>query len=430
MRDLFGEYYPPTDQELAGYVESASVVIDANVLLHVYRYSPDAAGQMIAILQKLDTRLWMPHQVALEFHRNRASVIFEQSKAYDDVNTAITEIRDQIRKSFSGRDLHPFIRRSEILDRLLEPLDAEETQLRTLKEMHEQQSSKAQEFDAHWNELDSIYRDLVGAEYTAAELETLYLRGEDRYQKNVPPGFRDAKTKDSPDKFGDFILWSQILDKYEAEPNDVVFVTDDRKEDWWRKISGRNLGALPALKKEFFDRTGKRVHLYSSDEFINHFASLLDVPLDQETRQEVERVSSAGDNWHESQELIFRDLTSSAWKERLLRRHTETERVVLEASQTSMAQLGIEREIVHLQNLQEEAAWLQSRLDDEDRHGNASSSLHASIRQNRTEIEVHRSKLLHIVNEQMSSIDGFEHEGISPSLMRLALEVVSQTREK
>ena len=83
MRDLFPGYYQPTEQEFDELWKECIFSFDTNVLLHIYRYSPKTRERLFDILEKLQARIWIPHQVGYEFHKNRLNVISSQSNAYD-----------------------------------------------------------------------------------------------------------------------------------------------------------------------------------------------------------------------------------------------------------------------------------------------------------------------------------------------------------
>ena len=58
------------------------IVLDANVLLDLYRVTPDARSQIIGTLNGVAERLWVPHQAAVEFSRNRKRVIEERTSSF------------------------------------------------------------------------------------------------------------------------------------------------------------------------------------------------------------------------------------------------------------------------------------------------------------------------------------------------------------
>lgn len=95
--------------------------------------------------------------------------------------------------------------------------------------------------------------------------------GENRYKKEVPPGFKDAKNKDGVRKFSDLILWKEILRFAAKEKKNVIFVTDDVKADWWETDNG-NRKFHPKLVAEFF-KTGKQIKPFVSHDFYSEIAT-------------------------------------------------------------------------------------------------------------------------------------------------------------
>ena len=75
LYDDFRGYRVPTEAELTEALRTATAVVDANVLLNLYRYNEATRDDLLDVLQRLGDRLWIPHQVLREFWRNRLSVL-------------------------------------------------------------------------------------------------------------------------------------------------------------------------------------------------------------------------------------------------------------------------------------------------------------------------------------------------------------------
>ena len=58
--------------------------------------------------------------------------------------------------------------------------------------------------------------------------------GEKRYKKENPPGYKDAKEKDGIRKYSDLIWWKEVIQYARKSRKNIVLVTDDVKEDWWK----------------------------------------------------------------------------------------------------------------------------------------------------------------------------------------------------
>lgn len=99
VRKDFKAYYNLEDKDLNELWEKAVFVFDTNVLLNQYRYEGETADFIFNIFEKLEGRIWIPYHVALEFHRNRLTVVREQLNRYSNVKAAIeTGIGDTIKK--------------------------------------------------------------------------------------------------------------------------------------------------------------------------------------------------------------------------------------------------------------------------------------------------------------------------------------------
>src|SRR2546423_1659643 len=108
MRELFLAYYTPSDEEFAALWQECTFSFDANMLLNIYRYSQLTRGLFCAILEKLNTRIWISHQAALEYHRNRLGVISEQNSAYQELGKLLDEITGKA-GSMMKHKRHPFL---------------------------------------------------------------------------------------------------------------------------------------------------------------------------------------------------------------------------------------------------------------------------------------------------------------------------------
>ncbi|WP_231662859.1 PIN-like domain-containing protein, partial [Pseudanabaena sp. 'Roaring Creek'] len=75
MKDLFPGYYLPTEEEFIELWKSGIFVLDTNVLLKLYKYDQKTCDDFFKVLRVVSDRLWIPHQVALEFQENRVSTI-------------------------------------------------------------------------------------------------------------------------------------------------------------------------------------------------------------------------------------------------------------------------------------------------------------------------------------------------------------------
>jgi hypothetical protein len=87
--DDFPGYRVPSASELDSALRSALVVVDANVLLNLYRYNESTRDDLLGVLRALEARLWVPNQVLREFWRNRLGVLAGRGAGTDQALAAL-----------------------------------------------------------------------------------------------------------------------------------------------------------------------------------------------------------------------------------------------------------------------------------------------------------------------------------------------------
>jgi len=267
MRDLFPGYYPPTADELQKLWGEGLIVLDTNALLHLFRYTEETRKQFLQVLTDLQKNLWIPYQVASEFQVRRLDVIADQGKAYDKVGDAIDSAGTGVRTALDSFRHHPVLDKEEITKEVEQRLAALKSILQSSRQEFQAQQDSGM-YDAIFAEVSDLFLGRVGDSIKPDDVTALHETAKQRYENKIPPGYMDAKTKSEPERYGDYVLWEQLLRHGEATDKPAIFITDDQKEDWWWRKSGKTLGPRVELVQEYFDRTGKRVHLYAPERFL------------------------------------------------------------------------------------------------------------------------------------------------------------------
>src|SRR5258706_16164073 len=91
MRDLFPGFYGRTGEELSMLWQEAAFVFDTSMLLNVYRYQEETRNRFFEILDRLQGRIWTPHQALYEYQNNRSEVISQQLKVYSEVSRTLKD---------------------------------------------------------------------------------------------------------------------------------------------------------------------------------------------------------------------------------------------------------------------------------------------------------------------------------------------------
>jgi hypothetical protein len=258
MKQTFPGYYRPTPTEFSDLWTSARFALDANVLLNLYGYSSTTRKRLLELLESVGPRLWMPHQFAFEFQRNRAKAILEQVENYKTIAAQFTKVLDQHLKPTHR---HPFITK-----RSMTALETIRRELDKGRRQHEALLSDDPIFD----KMTSLLTGRVGAAPDRQSLDGLHDEARRRYGAKIPPGYADME-KPEPDRFGDYVGWRQILDHGTKEACSLVLVTDDLKEDWWSYTRGdRTIGPRPELIAEYLEVCKKPFYMYTLEQFIRY----------------------------------------------------------------------------------------------------------------------------------------------------------------
>lgn len=281
MRDEFRGYYPLTETELERLWTRGAIVLDTNVLLNLYKFRVDAREGMFNVLEAVRDRLWIPHQVALEYHRNRETVIEAQLAVFEKVKGILgfSGIKTEL-DALQLRKFHSLISVDDVLAAIRPALEGFEAKLVQLEDEHIKPTGS----DGVRDRLNQLIGLKVGKAFTDKELDAVYQEGAERYSRHVPPGYKDEKEKSQQPAFvhggelyrpafGDLILWKQVI-RFAKENGvrELMLVSDDEKSDWrqLRKYKGVKV-LLP--RAELIDEIRREsdvdvFFIYSSETFL------------------------------------------------------------------------------------------------------------------------------------------------------------------
>ncbi len=280
MKLTFNEFYPLNEEEIKSIWEESIIVLDTNILLSWYRYSENTIIEYSKVLDGIKDKLWIPHQIAWEFQKQRINVIFQQVKVYSDFISKLSAIEAEL----NTKDRNPFLSPST-LNELSTALRNSKMDLETKKSQYESLVSN----DTTLKYLSDLFDKKVGVEYSDEKITELKKTGDVRYEKKIPPGYKDSK-KNNDEKYGDLFLWLQLLDKATEEKRPIIFVTEEQKEDWWIVKEGKTLGPRHELKKEFREKTGFKFHIYKPFSFLEYAYGFLDLTANDRAIKELKDI--------------------------------------------------------------------------------------------------------------------------------------------
>lgn len=309
------------NSDLADFFKNGIVIFDSSALLDLYNYPVYTRQPLFEeVFSKIKGRLWIPSHVEFEYLKNREKVIKKPINVYENlikkysknkeggyvnqIGKELKDIKEQSRKNISGNiqalkevtknaDKHPHIDHKKIrsFDRILNNFD------RKIEELEKDYDSFCAEINiAIKSQIDNVNESIsnddvlkyisknfeVGESYDFERLIDLCKIGQTRYSLQIPPGYDDDE-KTGMQKYGDYILWAQVIDFASSNNFKIVLVTNDSKSDWWEYEGKRNI-EKPRIEllKEFSDKTNQEIYITNSNRFYREAKKYLELSIDQE----------------------------------------------------------------------------------------------------------------------------------------------------
>ncbi|MFD4595991.1 PIN-like domain-containing protein [Streptomyces rubiginosohelvolus] len=273
-----------TKNELSLAFKESLIVVDSSVLLDLYRVTPNARTEMIDSLFTIEENIWVPHQVALEFHRNRVEAARDQLAFYDETCKSLEAALNQ-----GLQRLNEFANRSALGEgekrKLKEPLEkafhAAIERVKSHQGVFDLTLSRVLNDDPVLKSLAKLLDGRVGQplpedEHTKAQTEAARRR-----DAKIPPGFKDRGKKTNPD--GDYLWWEQTLIKAAEVRKHVLIISNDEKEDWVNKRLDFSLGPREELTEEMQRRAGVSLRIVNFATFLEAMRVGTTVSVSRET---------------------------------------------------------------------------------------------------------------------------------------------------
>ncbi|MFE2374523.1 PIN-like domain-containing protein [Streptomyces sp. NPDC059398] len=258
-----------TKSELSLALKESLVVIDSSVLLDLYRVTPNARKEMIDSLFTIEENLWVPHQVALEFHRNRVEAARDQLAFYDETCKSLEAAQNQ-----GLQRLNEFANRSALDEdekrKLKEPLEnafrAAIERVKSHQGVFDLTLSRVLNDDPVLKALAKLLDGRVGQPLPGEEYSKAQAEAARRRDARIPPGFKDRGKRTNAD--GDYLWWEQTLIKATEVRKRVLIISNDEKEDWVNKRLDFSLGPREELTEEMQQRAGVSLRIVNFATFL------------------------------------------------------------------------------------------------------------------------------------------------------------------
>lgn len=296
MKNLFpGHYARATSFKDA--LPKAIVIFDTNVLLNFYEFGPITRERTFKTLAKIQQQCWLPYHVALEFHRNRFGRI---EKAFQGHQSSIVKLNQGVDELTQNVEKQDVLKHDPKTAKLIQTFKKAGEALAKHAEKAADQLPKRSSEDPVNESLAVIFEGRVGTPPSQEQIDEIDKEGRRRIEHKHPPSLTDSRK--SGEKFldrgvsyageyGDLYIWKQILAHIPGveEKCYLIFVTDERKQDWWAKEGSNSiLGPSPALSQELaLTAPGWNLRMYSSAWFFEQLSEAVGGKLSDEDLEEI-----------------------------------------------------------------------------------------------------------------------------------------------
>ncbi|WP_169515800.1 PIN-like domain-containing protein [Amycolatopsis nigrescens] len=293
--DGFEGFRTPTDEDYHSLLTQGMVVLDTNVLLNLYRYNAQTRTDLVAVLTKLGDCLWVPQQVVVEFWRGRESALRDLQETGDNTIEALIEHLQQsnnVLRSWGNRVALAAERRDELQRHLDLAFSVVTEAIKRFIVEGALEQALDTNTDPILQALEPVLNGRVGSPMSAETRAEAIKEALRRIQADEPPGFKD-KNKVDELAAGDYLVWKQVLDEAGQRNRDVLLVTGDVKDDWWRRDRGQTRGPRPELAEELRRHAGVRLFMLRPESLLMRARDVLRVDIQEESVHDAERVDRA-----------------------------------------------------------------------------------------------------------------------------------------
>lgn len=311
---MFDQYKPYSEAALKKVWQDGLIVLDANILLHLYRVDDTLRTAVFGILEdeKVAARLWFPHQAISEFYKNRPAVIGGQLRALEALERKMTEALSSLKELKDTPRFH--IDREKWPALLKESEDRLGTFLRAAKAIYPASMSS----DPILSRVEHIIASKIGPKPDDAKVSLQFAEGKKRMTTKSPPGYMDS----DKDENGDYVVWEQCLEHCAKEKCNLILVTDDNKEDWWYRTQGFTVGPRLELRAEFYQRVpGAEFILVNFEDFVARVSEQMTKRVEPDTVSDARQFAEFQRGINTERDEEFDEAAQEVAQEAAIRRH-------------------------------------------------------------------------------------------------------------
>lgn len=241
------------------------VIFDANAWLDLYTIPPTALEEVINALSVFSEKIWIPNQVYREYSRNAKMKKQETerifSKAKSESLEALSKFKDiALQKVVTLRNncnLTDDTLKDSLEEKICDLHNYIDKEYKKIDDEYKKEITVIKDADIVNQLVEDIYIKGKTKDFTTIEKMRICEEGEIRYKYKIAPGYTDnSKPNSALDyfrKYGDLIIWKEILRRVEGKAINIVLVQNEKKQDWYAEREREKLADV--LIEEYAEAT-------------------------------------------------------------------------------------------------------------------------------------------------------------------------------
>lgn len=281
IEELFVGWYDYDVDEYSSIINNSKISLDTNVLLNIYRYSKETSDKTLYLLNKIKDRLIFSYYVAFEFTKNRKKVESASIEEYKKYQSKIESKYEEIINELKNISNNKLAKKDKLIESIIKNKE------KVLQNFDISIDKKMEVFKSGLEEeICQLFEGKIIDKYSNIEFESIKAEGIRRQKNQIPPGYKDEEKGEN----GDYYIFKQLIDYSKNNDIDIIFVTDDVKEDMFQIIRGIK-SPRPELLNEFNKETKHKLIIMTVQEFLNN-KIIFDENISEKVLDEIKIISN------------------------------------------------------------------------------------------------------------------------------------------
>lgn len=267
MKELFPGYYPYSNKQVKRFLDEATIVLGASVLLDLFRISHNRTFLNIIEKKIPQDRLWLPYDTAWLYHNRLPDVIEEQIEVDNNASRYLTAFKEVIHNEHS----HPFIPQDKMdkFDSFIKDIEESiESDRKFLVGCLGKHDIKKR--------ISDLYHNRIGPEYDKTQTLQVYDESQKRNAAQLPPCMTFSSSSLERIRHNRYVIWKQIQQYAKENKKPVLMVLNRITPNWFFTYKDSTILPHQYLINEFKELTGQDIYILSAYSFLNYLLDAKD----------------------------------------------------------------------------------------------------------------------------------------------------------